>query len=151
MPVLSMTSGLFDIFSFSFGHARNRFFVCYLWRSDICFDFKFSFHTVNKNIQMQLSHTPNYGLVCFLIGFHLKRRIFFSKPLQCISHFFLIVFGLWFNSKGNNRLWKGDLFKNNWIIRICYRISCNGIFKAYNCDYFSCKCFFNFFPLVCVH
>ncbi len=99
MTILTSSSGLTDILTFSFSKFSNRFFVGNLWSTNICFYFEFTLHAIDQNFQMQLSHTPNNCLVRFGIGFNFKRRIFFRKTLQCVSHFFLIVFRLWLNSK----------------------------------------------------
>ena len=90
VTILSPTSRLFDIFSFTLGQFSDGFFVSHLWSSSRSRHIKFSFHTIDNNFQMQFSHTRNNSLSCFLIAFYSKSRIFVTKFTQGITHLFLI-------------------------------------------------------------
>src|SRR3989338_7060999 len=87
---LSPSSCLSDILSFCFCLAGNRFFIRNLWRADGCSYLKFPKHPVEKNFKMEFSHTRDNRLVRFMVCPDLKCRVFFSKPLERIPHFFLI-------------------------------------------------------------
>ena len=57
MTVLSATSRLFDIFSFSLRFSFDCFAICNLRLTNICFDAEFPFHTINNNIKMKFAHS----------------------------------------------------------------------------------------------
>src|SRR3989338_9945761 len=82
VSVLTASSGLADILSFAISQLLDRFLVRDLGCSYICFYLKLPAHTVDENFQMQLSHTPDDGLVGFQIAFNLKCRIFLGQALR---------------------------------------------------------------------
>jgi len=56
---ISTTAGLLNKFSFRVNSFRNCFSVCNLRFTNICFNFEFSSHPVNKNFKMKFSHSAN--------------------------------------------------------------------------------------------
>ena len=56
-----------------FGHCLT---VCNLWLTNSCINTKFALHAVDKNFQVQLTHSRNYGLSSFLVGANTERWVF---------------------------------------------------------------------------
>ena len=61
---------LFNIFGFLLNRRSNCFSICNLWLANICFDRKFSFHSINNYLKMKFSHPRNYCLIwsAFVLG-----------------------------------------------------------------------------------
>ena len=63
VTVLTATTCLFDVFAFLFDLLGDGFFVGDLGLADVCFDFKFTHHTVYDDFKMQFAHSGDDGLV----------------------------------------------------------------------------------------
>ena len=79
MTILTTTTGLFSIFAVYINGFCKCFFVCNLRCTNVCLYFEFTKQTVNNDFQMELAHTGNDCLACFLICMSSECRIFFSK------------------------------------------------------------------------
>ena len=104
MTILTITTRLFDEFTFNFNRLANRFTISHLRSTYVGFHAKFTLHAINQNFQMQLTHTRNNGLICFFIGTHTERRIFLRQTIQRNAHFFLVGFGFRLNRNVNHWL-----------------------------------------------
>ena len=61
-----------DCFNF-FGH---RLAVCHLWLTNSCINTKLALHAVDKNFQVQLTHSRNNGLSSFFVGANAESWVF---------------------------------------------------------------------------
>src|SRR5260363_49081 len=73
VTVLATSARLFDEFALNlFAYGAYRFPIGDLRFSDRCFNTEFTFHPVNQNFEMQLTHSRNNGLPRLLIGLYSK-------------------------------------------------------------------------------
>ena len=102
MTVLTVTAGLFLVFSFNldfFAYSlsvRNFGFEKINRNAEFCFKFAYD------NVKVLLAHTGNQHLTCFFIICYFKARIFFFKLAQTRAYLLLIAFCLWRNCHGQN-------------------------------------------------
>ena len=68
MTVLTLASGLLDVFVFGFGRAGNGFSISDLRFADVGLNGKFALHAINHDFQMQLAHAGNNRLAGFGVG-----------------------------------------------------------------------------------
>ena len=77
MPVLSASTRLLNIFSFSLGFLTDCFFVSNLRTSDVSLNFKLALHAIHDNFKMKLAHAGNNRLQSFFVGLNAKSWVFF--------------------------------------------------------------------------
>src|SRR5690606_14574607 len=82
VPILTTTARLPNKFALNLTLITNCFAVSYLRLTDIRINAKFSAHTINDDIEVQLTHTTNNCLPCFFISFNAKGRILLSQFTQ---------------------------------------------------------------------
>ena len=56
---------------------------------------------------MQLAHSGDDHLPCFLVGFHHEGRVLIGETLESDRHLFLVHFGLWFDGHGDHGIREG--------------------------------------------
>ncbi|MNT66230.1 hypothetical protein D3C72_2042800 [compost metagenome] len=96
MAILAFTAGLTHKFTFNIAHCFAQCFaIGHLWTANIRLNAKLAFHTINDNVQMQLTHAGNDRLAGLLVRVQPERRIFCRQTLQRDAHFFLIRLGFW--------------------------------------------------------
>src|SRR5699024_9152915 len=78
VTILTTSTRLADKFTFSLCGTADRFTICNLWSTNVCFHFEFSFQTVNDNIQVKFTHSRNNRLACFSICFSFECRVLFG-------------------------------------------------------------------------
>src|SRR5699024_11626094 len=83
---LSATTRLTCEFTLNFSRCFECFTVRYHWRTNITFNFEFTFHAVNKYIKMKLTHTADDNLAGFIVSTCSERRVFFLKFHKSCSH-----------------------------------------------------------------
>ena len=110
------------------GFLRDRLAIGYLRLADVCLNLKFTQHTVNDNLQMQLAHAGDDRLARFLIRIAAEGRIFLRKLSKRNAHFLLTGLRLGLDSHTNNRLWEFHGFKHNRVLRIAQCIARGRIF-----------------------
>ena len=98
-----------------------------LWLRNIHIQRKLTSHPINKNIQMQFTHSLNDGLGCFVIYLHLKRRILGSQPLQRGTQLILISLCFGFDCYFNHRIRKFNPFKYYRLIGFTESIACRRV------------------------
>ena len=79
VSVLTTSTGLFCVFGIHINRFCEGFFVCNLRSTNVSLYLKFTKETVNDDLQMELTHTCDDSLTCFLIGMSTECRILFSK------------------------------------------------------------------------
>lgn len=105
MTVLAVAAGLTDELTFGFNGFTDGFTVSNLRFAYGAVYVKFTSHTIDDDVEVEFAHAGDDGLVGFRISVYFEGRIFFCQSLKSIAHLFLVSFGLWFNSNGNNRIW----------------------------------------------
>ena len=78
MAVLAAAAGLFNVPAFGFSGFFYGFAVSHLRLAHVGFNFKFAFHPVNNDVQMQLAHATDNGLHGFFVASDPESRVFFS-------------------------------------------------------------------------
>ncbi len=151
VTVLSAASRLPDVFSFRLSRFLDRFLVSNLRPADVSLNLEFSFHPVNQNFQMQLSHSGDDGFSRFRIPLDREGRIFLSQFFQCKSHFFLVCLGLGFYSHCDDGLRKSDLFQNYGICLIAQSVPGGSVFQADGSQNVSGISLFHLFSLGSMH
>ena len=58
---------------------------------------EFTFHTVNKDVKVKLTHTRDNCFTSFNVCFNAECWIFFSQFLKGDTHLVLVCFRFWFN------------------------------------------------------
>ena len=151
MAVLTPAARLSNELPFNLAAVTDSFTIRYLRLTYICLYRKFTSHTINKNIKMQLSHPWNNSLTALFICFNPKRRILLSKFTQGNPHLFLISFSSRLNCYWNNRLRKLHALENNFVTLCTKCITRSGVFKTNSgCDIASTY-FLNLFPAIGMH
>src|SRR3989344_7787323 len=130
MTVLTLATGLLDVFIFRFGRALYCFLVGNLRLTDIGFNAKFALHAVNHDFELEFSHAHNNGFVGFRVGLHSESWVFVSKAFQGKTHFLLVGLGLWLNTKRNDRLGEFNRVKNDWLVLVTKRMACPRVFET---------------------
>src|SRR3989338_2436192 len=82
MTILTSSSGLTNIFTFSLSQSCYCFFIGNLRRANIGINSKVRFHCVYFYFKLQLPNARNYCLACFVVCLNIKCRILFHQPLQ---------------------------------------------------------------------
>ena len=134
VTVLAMTTGLTNEFTFGFNGFTDGFTV-----SDLRFAYgavyvEFTSHTIDDDVEVEFAHAGDDGLVGFWIGVYFEGRIFFCQSLKSIAHLFLVSFGLWFNSNGNDRIREFHFFEDDRMIYIAEGIAGGDILEADCCS-----------------
>ena len=131
VTVLAATTGLADEFTLDFdGVFADSFAVGNLRLADVGFNVKFALHAVDDDFQVQLTHTRDDGLAGFVVNTDAEGWVFFGQALQGDAHLFLVGLGLWLDSDRYWRIWEGNAFENNWVVRVAKRITGSSAFKA---------------------
>ncbi len=69
MTILTTTTRLLGVFTFDISNFRaNRFAVSNLRFTHVSFNVEFTLHAVNDDVEVQLTHTSDDGLVGFFIS-----------------------------------------------------------------------------------
>ena len=130
MSVLSAPAGLLDVFAFTFGRLLEALFVGDLRLADVAFNFKFAAHPVNDDVQVQFAHASDDRLHCFLVSAHAESGILFGELREGNAHFFLVNFGLRFNRQMDDRLGKGEFFKQDRMILVAKGVAGEGVLQT---------------------
>src|SRR3972149_2046039 len=132
VTVLTTPAGLPYIPTFTLNLAPYSLSVRNLRLAHIGINLEFSEHPVNNDLKMQLSHTGDYSLTCFLISLNPERRVFLSQLLQGHTHSFLICLCLGLYCNTYDRLRKLHLLEYYRIFLVTQGISGSGTLQT-NC------------------
>ena len=106
VTVLTFTTTLTNEFALSVSRLFDGFFICNLWRANVCLHFKLSKKSVNNDFKVKFAHTSDDGLTRFLVGVGFESWVLFSKFHKCKHHFFLHKFGFRLDCNANNWVWE---------------------------------------------
>ncbi len=115
VTILSTSTRLLRILVLFVDRFTDRFTVSNLWCTHFCFNFEFSFHSVNKDLKVKFTHSRDDCLAGLFVSRNTERRIFCSKLTKCKSHFFLVRFCLRLNRNRDNRIREVHSFKNHFV------------------------------------
>jgi hypothetical protein len=117
MTELTATAGLANELAFDLTGLRDFLTIRNLRLTDVGFDVELTTHTVDENIEVQLTHTRDDGLTSLFISLDAERRIFLSKLAQRDTHLFLVILGLRLNRNRNNRLREVHTNQNDRLVQ----------------------------------
>ena len=100
---------------------------------------------------MQLAHTGDDGLTCFLICMSTECRVFFSQFCKSFTHLLLSGFCLRLNCQLDNWLWEFHRLQNNRMLFITDGITCTCYFETNSCCNITGVNFIKLCSLVCMH
>src|SRR5210317_906618 len=106
VAVLTTTARLTDNLALHFNGLRDRLAICNLRCADVSLDFKLTLHTVDDDLQMQLTHAGDDDLTGLFIRLDAQRRVFLNQLTECSTHLFLVTLGLRLDGDMNNGLRK---------------------------------------------
>src|SRR5699024_12647746 len=72
LPATTRLAGEFTLY---LSRCSKCFTVRYHWRTNVTFNFEFTFHAVNKYVQVKLTHTADNNLSGFFISRSEERRV----------------------------------------------------------------------------
>lgn len=105
MTELTTTTGLTNELAFDLDVVLgDGFTVGNLRLTDVRLNVELATHTVDENVEVQLTHTGNDGLTSLFVGLDTERRVFLSQFAQRDTHLFLVCLGLRLDSYRDNRL-----------------------------------------------
>ncbi|BBG29094.1 O-methyltransferase [Zymobacter palmae] len=137
--------------TFLLDRLADGFTVGNLRLTNVGFNLELATHTVNDDVEVELTHTGDDSLTRFFISLHAERRIFLSQLTKSDTHFFLVCFGFRLNRYSNNGIREFHAFQNNFGIDITQGITCSDVFQTNTrCDVASVN-FFDLFARVGVH
>ncbi|CCJ99810.1 hypothetical protein BN130_2534 [Cronobacter malonaticus 507] len=152
VTVLTATTRLLSMFTFNVGNfAANRFAVSNLRFTYVSFNVELTLHTVNDDVEVQLTHTSDDGLVRFFVSPYAERRVFFSQTAQSQTHFFLVSFGFRFNRDRDYRLRELHALQNDRVIRVTQSVTSGHVFQTDCRSDVARANFFDLFTFVSVH
>ena len=151
VSVHSGTAGLVDVLSFYIYRLRKGLLISNFRCTYICLYLKLTKQTVYDNLKVQLSHSGDDGLSCFLVGSNTECGILFCKLSQSITHLSLRNLRLRLDSYSDNRLREFHGLENDGVLLITDGISCGSKLKTYCCGNIAGEHFIQFLTLVCVH
>src|SRR4030065_301602 len=125
--------------------------VCNLRLTHIGINLELSEHPVNNDLKMQLSHTGDYSLTCFLISLNPERRVFLSQLLQGHTTPFLLCLCLGLYCNAYYRLRKLHLLEYYRILLVTQSISRSCAFQTDCCCNIAGIYSLYLFPLVGMH
>ena len=151
MSVLSTSTGLFCVFAVNINRLGKGFLVCNLRSTNVCFHLELTQKSVYDNFQMELAHTSDNCLSCFLIRMGTEGRVFFCQFGKSFTQFTLACFGLGLNSKLNNRFREFHGFQNYRMLIVTDGITGCGELKANCCSDIAGKYLIQLLSLVSMH
>ena len=151
VTVLAVAAGLTDELTFGFNGFTDGFTVSNLRFAYGAVYVKFTSHTIDNDVEVEFAHAGDDGLVGFRIGVYFEGRIFFCQSLKSIAHLFLVSFGLWFNSNGNDRIREFHFFEDDRMIYIAEGIAGGDILEADCCSDIAGVSAVDFLTMICMH
>ena len=145
------TTGLVNVLSFHINRLCESLFVSNLGSTNVCLYLKLTKQTVYDNLKVQLSHSGDDGLSCFLVGSNTEGRIFFGKLCQSLTHLTLRSLSLRLDSHRDNRLREFHGLEDDGVLLITDGISCGSKLKSYCRSDISGEYLIQLVSLVCVH
>ncbi len=105
MTELATTTGLTNELAFDLDSCCvMRFTVGHLRLADVGLNVELATHTVNQDVQVQLTHAGDDGLAGFFVGLDAERGVFLSQTTQSDTHLLLVSLGLRLDSHRDHRL-----------------------------------------------
>ena len=109
MTILTTTTRLLDVLTFSLSLGTNSLTISNLRFTDSTLHLELTLHAINDDVEMQLTHARNNGLQSLGVSSYSESRIFLSQLQESTIHLLLIDLSLRFHSQRNNRLRESHL------------------------------------------
>mmetsp|Transcript_17040 Transcript_17040/g.30531 ORF Transcript_17040/g.30531 Transcript_17040/m.30531 type:complete len:528 (-) Transcript_17040:940-2523(-) len=149
--VLSGSSRLLLVGVIDFGLGGDGLTVGDLRSTDVAFDVELASHTVNDNVEVQLSHTFDDGLSRGLVTREAEGRVFLCKLVEGVGHLFLVSLRLGLDRNLDDRLGEVHLLENDVVIRVAKSLTGSGILHTDERDNVTSAGFRDLFSAVRVH
>src|SRR5690606_2954826 len=104
MTELTATTRLTNELAFDLAGVADSFTVSHLGLADVGLDVELTLHTINDDVQVQLTHTTDDGLTGLFVGAHAERGVFLSQLAQSDTHLLLVSLGFRLDRYVDNRL-----------------------------------------------
>ena len=151
VTVLTTSTGLLSILGININSLCEGFLVSNLRSTYVSFHLKFTKKSVYDDFQMELTHTCDNGLSCFLICMSTEGRIFFCKFCKSFTHLALSCLSLGLDSKLNNGFREFHGLKNYRMLFVTDGVTCCCKLKSNCCRNITGVNFVKLGSLVCVH
>ena len=151
MTIVTTTTRLLDVLTFSRSFPCDSLTVCHLRLADIRLDSKLALHTIDNNLKMEFSHSCDNSLVCFWVSTHSESRIFLRKTVERHAHLLLVGLGLWLNTKRDNWFWENDTVELNRVLFVTHRVRSYRIFESDCGSDLTCIHLLDLFTIIGMH
>ncbi len=151
VAVLTTTTGLTHELALNLNSLGDGFTVSNLGRTDIRLNLELTLHTVDDNLEMQLTHPGDDNLAGFLVGLDLQGGVLLNKLAKSNTHLFLVTLGLRLNGDMNNRLRELHGLEDTGLLGIAKRITGRGMLESNRGGNISGVNLLDLFTLIGVH
>src|SRR5436190_1642606 len=151
VAVLALAARLAHELSFGFRLARDRLAIRDLRLADVRTDVELADHTVDDDLEVQLAHAADDGLVRLRVRVDLERRIFLHELRECDAHLFLIAFGLRLDRHRDDRLGERHRLEQDRVVPVADRVAGGDAAQSDRGADVAGAHFFDLFALVRVH
>ena len=152
MTILTTTTRLLGMLAFNvFNGGTDSFTVGNLRLTYVGFYLELATHTVNDDVQVQLTHTGDDGLARFFVGPYAEGRIFLSQTAQSQAHLLLVSLGFRLNGDGDYRFREFHTLQDDRCAFVTQGVTGGDVLQADGSSDVACANFFDLFTLVGVH
>ena len=123
VTVLTLTARLPDELALGFRLPRDRFAIRDLRLADVGGDVELAHHAVDDDLEVQLTHAADDGLVRFRVRVDLERRVFLHELRERDAHLFLVDLGLRLDGDGDDRLRERHRLEDDRLVPVADRVA----------------------------
>ena len=98
--------------------------------TNVSLNLELTLHTVNGDVQVQLTHTTNFGLTGFFVQRNGEGGVLSGKLLDSGGQLFLVTLALGLDSHEDHGLREGHRFENNRVCRVAQGVTSGGVLQA---------------------
>ena len=123
VAVLTLTARLPHELALGFRLARDRFAIRDLRLADVRGDAELAHHAVDDDLEVQLAHAADDGLVRFRVRVDLERRVFLHELRERDAHLFLVDLRLRLDGDGDDRLGERHRLEDDRLVPVADRVA----------------------------
>ena len=151
VAVLALTARLADELALGFRLARDRFAIRDLRLADVRRDVELAHHAVDDDLEVQLAHAADDGLVRLRVRVDLERRVFLHELRERDAHLFLVGLGLRLDGDRDDRLGEDHRLEDDRLVLVADRVAGGDVLQADGGADVARPHFLDLFALVGVH